>query len=59
MKLEEKLNEMDRNDWAEHRHRLQSIRRDHEDAIAEGKERSEREELIDEIEIKLKNYGMV
>jgi len=59
MKLEQNLNEMDKADWTERRHRLQSIRRDHEDATKEGKEQSEREKLIDEIDKKLERYGMV
>lgn len=59
MKLEQKLSEMDKMDWTERRHRIQSIRKDHEDATKEGKEHSEREELIDEIDKKLERYGML
>jgi len=57
MKLEQKLNEMDKADWNDHRYRIQSIRKDHENATKEGKERSEREELLNEIEAKLQHYG--
>lgn len=57
MKLEQKLNELDLNDAEKHPNRLQSLEWDHEDAVGEGKLRSEREEIIDAIDSKLKDYG--
>lgn len=55
--LERQLNELDRKDAEQYPYRLGSLKVDHEDAIEEGKERSEREEIIDKIDMKLKDYG--
>lgn len=59
VQLERQLNDLDRED-AEHRpYRIRSLEWDHQVATREGKSRSEREEIIDEIDSKLKQYGAV
>lgn len=57
VKLEQQLNRLDRKDAEENHHRLGSLQWDHEEAVQEGKERSEREEIIEKIDTKLKEYG--
>lgn len=57
VKLERQLNDLDRTDARETPYRLASLEWDHEDALQQGKEQSEREDIINKIEIKLKNYG--
>ncbi|KAF2476127.1 uncharacterized protein BDR25DRAFT_300915 [Lindgomyces ingoldianus] len=49
-RLEEKLNELDKDDHQKHNHRIRSLRKDTED------KESKRMELIDQIDTKLKHY---
>ena len=56
-KLERRLNELDKKDAIDNPHRLQSLAWDHEDAETLNQESSEREQLIDEIDERLKHYG--
>lgn len=56
-KLEQRLNELDRDDAANNPHRLQSLDWDHEDAMQEGKQRSEREEVICKLRPLFVQYG--
>jgi len=56
-KLERRLNELDKKDANDHPHRLQSLQWDHDDGVALNQESSEREQLIDEIDERLKHYG--
>jgi hypothetical protein len=50
-KLEEKLFDLDKSDYKNHPHRIQSIRKDQADT------ESERTNLIETIDAKLKDYG--
>jgi hypothetical protein len=53
------LNDLDKKDANEFPYRLQSLEWDHEDAVALNQGTSERENLIEEIDERLKHYGRI